>query len=211
MNQLAKFLPDYSMPLALADVNFESVFADPPAEDTALITEKTEQLIQDAYAQGKADAELELASRHAENIEHIQMEFNEHLLAEKQRWIEDESIKISAEFQNALTHMQIEFGKLVCRALTPFLKKKISAMALSQTEELLISALDGREKVHLKISGPDDLVAALKTKTFTENATFEMNENTEAEVQASCDEFAITTQINFWLHKLEAIGLNTDV
>jgi hypothetical protein len=207
MNQLANFLPEYSFPGKRIGIEGIRKIAQQDVTTNFEVEELSKQKIQFAYEKGRADAELRLAATHVTEVEQLHSDFADHLIVEKQRWIEGEASKISKEFQGALERIQLELSELLYRTVKPFLKQKIVSTALAETKEILLEALKGRENIRLKVCGPEDWVSALKAALQGHDVEFVTIEKLESEVQLSCDNFAITTQINSWLKKIEEVGV----
>ena len=205
MSQLANFLPEYSFPGKRVDAEYIRRIADRGA--AAKVEESSQKQIQSAYEKGKADAETESLALRAVEIEQLHSDFAEHLIVEKQRWTESEAAKISEEFQRTLERIQSELSGLLYQTIKPFLKQKIIATALAETKDILLGALKGRDKFRLQVCGPEDWVAAFAASLDGCDVELVKIEKPEHEVQLSCDKFAIKTQINNWLTKIEEIGL----
>jgi hypothetical protein len=203
MNQLANFLPVYSSCIDLANSNPDHGVVEREVIFRHEFSKQDEVVVQEAYERGKADAELEQTLANAAKVEQIYKDFAEQISVEKQRWIETEVSKISIEFNRALDRVKFELSDLMCRAVQPFLKENIVAATLHETKVLLLGALNERENVRVKISGPETWVNAFKASMEMHPVEFVCLEKPEMEVHLSCDHFTITSQINSWLKCIE--------
>ncbi len=207
MNFVSKFLPELSvLPHCLGSdlpemaLNGDVVLG---AEIDELILQRTSL----AYENGKIDAQHQLMAERAGELERLERDFENRLIAERDLWSRTESAQIKTEIEKSFHRMETELSHSLCQVVKPFVKKNIAAKAVLEAEIILREVLNDPNNFKMELSGPEDLLLNLKTSLSSSRISFSVAQSDDQEVHISCDSFKISTQIETWLTKFDDIGM----
>ncbi|MEI9899723.1 MAG: hypothetical protein WDN31_05765 [Hyphomicrobium sp.] len=195
---VARFLTDFG----IKDTAGEIADVLPPAVP-ALADSIWEERIDEAYArgmeEGRGAAEAEATARLDE-----QKAASEHsVAAARQTWVEETGPHIAAQITTALASMQDRIAEAVERVLRPFLAQAAREEAVRQLRATLQELIGTNPGLTLEISGPEDLLDALRASLAASAAavSYVVNETTDVQIKAGAS--LIETRIAAWLKNCE--------
>lgn len=160
----------------------------------------------EAHARGadeawmSADAELE--RKLAEALAHA----DEQRAAERQRWTCEQADALAARLTSAVEALEARIGEAVGRVLTPFLTDELRGRSVEALAESIGTLLSGASRPALRVSGPEDLLAALRKRLGDVAATVEWEPNGQVDVTLSADDSVIETEIQGWIDCIAGAG-----
>lgn len=179
--------------------------------DTVLhpLSMKAEDVIEDheaeleaAREQGRQEAAA-TAQKHLEaSLQALAAQHEEHLLNERQSWATEEGHKLSLAITEAFAQLQDMLANTLDAILRPFL---IDALRRQMIEELAhnVSILLTSESPAIEISGPDDLIAALREKLSPETAAITYKPNSSVDIRIVAHHTVIESQMQAWIERFE--------
>ena len=124
-------------------------------------------------------------------------------LAEARRaWVEGESERLQTCLAEAFSRIEAGIAEATTRVLAPFLESAARDAAVDDLVRTLETLLADGEHRAIRISGPEDLLAALQARipTGTCGVTFAPGE--AADVTVIADKTIMMTQIGAWMDRL---------
>jgi hypothetical protein len=147
-----------------------------------------------------------------EGVEHTKASCDAKLAAREEeckQWIVD-ARKVWSEVQGAALAQQISDGvsalkasiaDTVGRILSPLVAQKLADEALTQLAHEIDKLLSSEDAIHLKISGPADLVFELR-KHIPSNAMVTVLAGDKPEVTVVANKTVIETKLSEWLARI---------
>lgn len=120
------------------------------------------------------------------------------LKTERERWSEAEGARLSGLVMDALADLEQRIAEQVARCLKPVLTDGIRLRTVEQLSSTLNDLLRKGEYVAISISGPEDLLAAVKARLGAQHAGLTFAPSDSADLVVSADETILETRIAAW-------------
>jgi len=127
------------------------------------------------------------------------------LARERAKWSLEEGQRLVEAHRAAIADFETKCSQAVANILRPFLTQAVIARvtdALVQNIEVLFAS---RRRSLFEISGPQDLLDALKTKFADQQASIAYSLSDGLDVRVRVDETVIETQLGAWMQALGAL------
>jgi hypothetical protein len=173
-----------------------------PSDDPAVAVEA-------ARAEGFAEGFAAAQDDYAAGIEQERLAFEARIAAERERWTQQESVKIAENLKEAICAAESRIAGSVVRVLRPFIIESLRGKMVDLLSESISVLLGGKEPL-IKISGPHDLLAALREKQPAMCRTIEFISSDSIDVQMVAGETMIETQIAAWVARIESLWRLSD-
>lgn len=175
-----------------------------PEAEPVETPEERAALIADAEARGR---EQGLAEARAEALAAMEAEreaFAARLKEERTRWCESEADRLSSAFTAALSALDADLTQRIGRLLVPVLTDALRRRAMDELAVSLGRLLADPGHAAIRVSGPEDLLDALREKLgpLAGPVTFEPGEAPEVAVVA--DRTVMETRLAAWTRVLAA-------
>jgi len=172
-----------------------------PEERAALLAEAEERGRQQGL--GEARREAEAARR-------LAAEEAEARLAEARRhWSAAEAEALADGFAAALRALDATLSDRIARLLVPVLTDALRRQAVAELSGALTRLLAEPQAATVRVSGPEDLLAALAGRLGPLAAAVSFTPAETAEVQVSADQTVIDTQLGAWTRLIAAAVAET--
>jgi Skp family chaperone for outer membrane proteins len=171
-------------------------------EDEARAAPKLEQSLLKAFEDGRAAMRREWDEERAR----LKEEIAEQVAREREHWAQTEGERLLAAHRAAMTEFETRCAQAVANILRPFLTQAVIARvteSLVQNIEVLITS---RRRAMFEISGPQDLIEALKQKFSDRPASITYSLTDGVDVRVRVDETIIETQLGAWMQALGALS-----
>jgi hypothetical protein len=145
-----------------------------------------------AAAQAEFDAILENQAN-----EHLQ-----HLAAERDKWLSDESAALDLKLTAALTQFAEQLAEKVDAVLRPFIIGSVRQQIVDELVSAVHVLLAGDENPAIVISGASDLLEKLQTKLAATPA-IEYRPNDSVDVHISAQNTIIESRLQTWIERFE--------
>lgn len=152
-----------------------------------------------ALAEARAASAAELETRLAEEA----AAFEERLATERLRWTAEEGERIGARITAEIAVLEATIGAQIARILKPLLRREVEARALASLGEAIDGLLTKGTSVRLAVSGPADLLDAVRATLDGRVPGASFTESDSADITISADETILETQIGAWARSLD--------
>lgn len=172
-----------------------------PEERAALLAAAEERGRQQGLAEAREEAAI--ARLHAAQAAEAR-------LAEARRhWSEAEADALADGFAAALRALDATLSDRIARLLVPVLTDALRRQAVAELSGALARLLAEPQAVHVRVSGPEDLLAALAARLGPLAASVSFTAAETTEVQVSADQTVIDTQLGAWTRLIAAAVAET--
>lgn len=120
----------------------------------------------------------------------------------RRAWTEAEGAALAAQIADAASQIKSDISEAVARVLRPVAAQKLAEEALAKLAHEIEKLLSFEDAIHLKISGPEDLVFELR-KHIPSNATVTVLAGEKPEVTVIANKTVIETRLGEWLACVE--------
>lgn len=178
---------DLSLPAAFDAGGFPALgLPEPEPEPIALPAEPAEPASDLAAAMAAQQAQHEAALAEA-----------------RAQWAAHEGASLAEGIAAALAGIEARLGEALASLLEPFLHKAARAKALGQLHETLGTLLEGGETPAVAVSGPADLVAALRA-SYGDRPGLSFTEADVPDVTVALGDTRIRSHLRAWTRRLDA-------
>ncbi|AWN53608.1 hypothetical protein [Methylobacterium sp. 17Sr1-1] len=172
-----------------------------PEERAALLAAAEERGRQQGLAEAREEAAV--ARLHAAQAAEAR-------LAEARRhWSAAEADALADGFAAALRALDATLSDRIARLLVPVLTDALRRQAVAELSGALARLLAEPQAAHVRVSGPEDLLAALAERLGPLAASVSFTAAETAEVQVSADQTVIDTQLGAWTRLIAAAVAET--
>ncbi|NGM33114.1 hypothetical protein G4G93_04070 [Methylobacterium sp. DB0501] len=172
-----------------------------PEERAALLAEAEERGRQQGLAEARREAET-ARLRAAEEAEARLVEARRH-------WSAAEAEALADGFSAALRALDATLSDRIARLLVPVLTDALRRQAVAELSSTLTRLLAEPQAATVRVSGPEDLLAALAARLGPLAAAVSFTPAETAEVQVSADQTVIDTQLGAWTRLIAAAVAET--
>jgi hypothetical protein len=137
-----------------------------PAEDPLAAIQAARD---EGFAQGLSAAHDEYEARLVQE----RQTFDERLSGERERWLREESERLSEKIKTAFSEVESNIANSVARVLQPFIIDSLRGKMIDLLAENIGALLSSKERPLIEIRGPKDLLAALHEKLPSLSGTIE--------------------------------------
>ena len=192
----ARYLPQFTVDRPGDRLAGNEILFSPKATESTLdvLVEAEERGRREGAAKAKAEAEQ--ARGEAE------IAFERRMGQERRRWTESQADVLTARIAEGLAQLETKIATVAARILVPFLEAKLREKALVEMTGTLRELLADSRMSGLTISGPEDLLAMIRSRLGTSAGALSYVVDEAADIHVTGDDIAIETQLRVWTDRL---------
>ena len=198
------------VPAAPFLVDFGSMdFASPVAEETAhqasmeSIAADWSGQVEEAYARGIEEGKKAAEAEAILLLEEQKATLEQRLAAARDTWCEEQGPRIAEQVVAAFRDMENRIAESAERVLRRFLAQAIREQAIVELRAIVQDLFASTPGVVLEISGPEDLLSAVRAGLEPSIASVSYVANDASDVQIKVGASIIETRIAAWLRTSE--------
>jgi hypothetical protein len=199
MNRLSAMLPELSIFPLFGSVSGGTENNSPSHAANHISEEELAARIATAHALGMVKGGENARAEIAQELNELRASHKSELETARKMWVEEASDQSIRLIGKALADLETGISQSLQQVLAPFIGKMIPLAAMAELEKILESALKDDFKGSLFLSGPEDLVAELKTRLETREIDVIAEALPGTELRARGNNFSITTRIKGWI------------
>ncbi len=134
-----------------------------------------------------------------------QEQYREELAVQRKAWVEEEALKLSSQIAAAFEGLEAMLSEKVARILTSVVPEALRLSAIHQFNEALGVVLSGENTALLQITGPEDMLNAVKAGMSMQDGIIEFIPSDKAELTLVAGDTNVQTQLNTWSERLQAL------
>jgi hypothetical protein len=147
---------------------------------------------------GRAAAEAEFAGR----LDQHRKDFEAQLVTERQTWVDAQANVLCERLVAGLRDVETRIANATARIIQPFLSAQMRSQSIAALVDTLEPILTKDPGVKLEISGPEDLLQALRHKLDGKGLAATYNVNAAPDVRIAIDQTIIETQLEAWMSRI---------
>jgi hypothetical protein len=163
-----------------------------------------EQRLEEAYIRGVLEGRAAAQAEYGEKIQRQTEAAEKHLKSERERWVADEASRLGTLIGDSLECIGTRVAEQVARILKPFLGEKAKQRAMEELVAALDALLLKGEYSKIRVSGPEDLISALRTHLGGRaDAIAFLASERSCDVFVTADETILETRLGSWLKAID--------
>jgi hypothetical protein len=204
---IASLLADFSSPVArepsgIGLLRPVKVTPNTDPEPQQLVIDRQAEFVKSVEARVRAEerviARKELEDAIAvEKARHV-----EDINDQRTIWVEQQALQMSAQISAAAERIEANLSEKVANILRPFVSEAFRQQTLAEFKDVLVTLLSGRDASLLKISGPEDLLAVMKSHLERYGSSIEFLPSELVEMSVIAQDTLVQTQLNSWSVRL---------
>jgi F0F1-type ATP synthase membrane subunit b/b' len=199
MNRLSAMLPELSIFPLFGSISGGTESNSQGQSGNHISEEELAARIATAHALGMVKGGENARAEIAQEMNELRASHKSELETARKTWVEEASDQSIRLIGKALADLETGISQSLQQVLAPFIGKMIPLAAMAELEKILESALKDDFKGSLFLSGPEDLVAELKTRLETREIDVIAEAAPGMELRARSTNFSITTRIKSWV------------
>jgi hypothetical protein len=193
----ARYLADFG---ADGDVRASRAGAGAPIQnDSATAAAKVDEAFARGIDDGRAAAESEFEAK----LEEQKAEFATQLAAERQEWAAATGGELANRLLAAVQEFESRVADTTARILKPFLAAGLHRQAIEELRSSLDMLMANDSGVSLSISGPADVLEALRGQLAGKAATVSYTPSDDCDVRIVAGPAVLETRLKGWMAKLD--------
>ncbi len=156
----------------------------------------------EAHARGADEARMTADAELEHKLAEALARADEQHAAERARWTCEEAGALAAHLTSAVEALEARIAEAVGRVLTPFVTDELRSSSVEALAESIGTLLSGASRPTLRVSGPEDLLSALRERLGAMADTVEWQPNGQVDVTVSADDSVIETEIQGWIERI---------
>lgn len=205
MNRLSTLLPELSIFPLFGSLG-SGAESNPNNSANHISEEELAARIATAHALGMVKGGENARAEIAQELNELRASHKNELETARKIWVEEASDQSIRLIGKALADLEAGISQSLQQVLAPFIGKLIPLAAMAELEKILESALKDDFKGSLFLSGPEDLVAELKTRLEQREIDVIVEPLSGTELKARGGNFSITTRIKGWIDGINGVG-----
>ncbi|MDP1702521.1 MAG: hypothetical protein Q8L53_16390 [Aestuariivirga sp.] len=206
MNRLSAMLPELSIFPLFGSLGEGTEGNIPSHSANSISEEELASRIATAHALGMVKGGENARMEIAQELNELRASHRNELETARKAWVEEASDQSIRLIGKALAGLEAGISQSLQQVLAPFIGKIIPLAAMDELEKILESALKDDFKGSLFLSGPEDLVAELKTRLEQREIDVIVEALPGTELKARSNNFSITTRIKSWIDGIYGAG-----
>jgi hypothetical protein len=187
-----------------AEEHFDEVLV---AEEPAVVAAFAPDPVDEAYVRGVDDGKAAVEAEMVARLEEQKATFERDLAAWRESWRLKEGARIAEQLRTAIGDMERRIADSTEGVLRPFLDEAIRVQAMVELRSILHELVTKAPGIALELSGPEDLLAAVRESLAGSGATVSYRANEACDVQVKAGASILETRIAAWLGQIEGLRL----
>lgn len=156
-----------------------------------------------AYARGLEEGKAAALAEAEARLEEQKATFKEELATSREAWCREEGTRICEQIELAMRGMEDRIAQCTEHVLRPFLTQTVREQAIVSLRATLQELVATSPELTLEISGPRDLLEAVRANLPASAAAVSYVENEACDVQVKAGASLLETRIAAWLQQIE--------
>ena len=167
----------------------------------------SESLLEKAREAGRAEGAEAAHAEAAAERERMQQEFEDLLVAERRKWLDEEGSAFKDRLTTALQQIEDELAECVARVLRPFIVESVRRQMVGELVEHIGGMIANHETMAITIVGPADLLAVMQEKLAGLPVALAYEESGGVDVHVTAGQTMIETRLKAWI---DLVGIQVE-
>lgn len=157
----------------------------------------------DPYQRGRMEGYAAALAEYEQNLADERSKFGIQLAEERQKWLDETADKIADGVKDVGDQLEAKIAQVVGRILEPLITNVVQKQAVATFVEQLSSITSDSRRPTLRISGPAELLDAVRSKIGVRAMAMEFRTTQTADVSVIVDQAVLETQVKLWADRLK--------
>jgi hypothetical protein len=157
----------------------------------------------DDYQRGRADGQAAALAEYEQKLSDERNSFTARLAEEREKSLDEAAAKIADGIAEAGKHLESKIADVAARMLEPFISSAVQKRAIANFVEQLTSITSDSQRPAIRISGPSELLDAVRSKVDGLPMEIEFRPTETAEVSVIIDQIVLETKVKLWVERLK--------
>ena len=158
---------------------------------------------EDPYQRGRLEGYAAALTEYEQKLADERSKFGAQLAEERQKWLDETAAKIADGIKDAGSQLESKIAQVVGRILEPLITNVVQKQAVATFVEQLASITSDSRRPTLRISGPAELLDAVRGKIGVRAMAMEFRTAQTADVSVVVDQVVLETQVRLWAERLK--------
>lgn len=131
--------------------------------------------------------------------------FEAEMDGERRKWTEETAERLATDFAAGLDRLQSIVVDGAASAVAPFIRKLVVERSLDELAQIVSALLHDGRHVRVRVRGPDELLARLKTRLESYQPIIEYAPGDGPDVAVALDNTVVETRVAAWTELLGAV------
>jgi hypothetical protein len=172
-------------------------------EQAGLRNASPEAKLEEAFARGAEEAKVAAQGEFEAKYAAQEQLFAERLAQERQSWAAGAGEKLAVTIVSGFRELETRVAETTARVLKPFLAAELHRQAIAELQANLELLLTTGTGVSLHISGPPDILQAVRAQLAGRTSAVTYDTSNELDVRIVAGQAALETCLREWMAKLE--------
>lgn len=157
----------------------------------------------DPYQRGKLEGYAAALTEYEQKLADERSKFGAELADARQKWLDETAGKIADGVKDVGNQLEAKIAQVVGRILEPLITNVVQKQAVATFVEQLSSITSDSRRPTLRISGPAELLDAVRSKIGVRAMAMEFRTTQTADVSVVVDQAVLETQVKLWAERLK--------
>lgn len=157
----------------------------------------------DHYQRGKVDGYAAALVEYEQKLVDERSKLTVQMAEERDRLLDETAGKIANGIAEIGTQLEVKIAQVVGRMLEPLVSNVVQKQAVATFVEQLSSITSDSRRPTLRISGPSDLLEAVRSKLGVRSIAIEFRTTQAADISVVVDQVVLETQVKLWTERLK--------
>ncbi len=204
---LASLLADFSAPAdgrtsGLELLRTAKIVPDAEPEPQKPIVDRQAELVRSAEARVRAEERESARKELEEAIAREEVRHAEDMNVQREIWVEQQAMQISTQIAEALGRIEAVISERTANVLRPLVSEAFRQQSLDELKDVLATLLSDSDVGLIRISGPQDLLSAMRLHLGSHERAIEFSPAETVEVSVIADDTTIQTRLDSWSRRL---------
>ncbi|MCK9908094.1 hypothetical protein MXD81_03060 [Microbacteriaceae bacterium K1510] len=157
----------------------------------------------DPYQRGKLEGYAAVLTEYDQKLAEQRGKFDAQLVEERQKWLDETAGKVAEGVKDVGNQLEAKIAQVVGRILEPLVTNVVQKQAVATFVEQLASITSDSRRPTLRISGPAELLDAVRSKIGVRAMAMEFRTAQTGDISVIVDDAVLETQVKLWTERLK--------
>lgn len=167
--------------------------------------ERKAELIRSVADQVRSEEREAARLRLEQALEEERERHREELAVQREIWVQQEALQLSSQIVTAVGNLEVVLSEKVARILAAVIPEALKQNAIAEFTQILGTILSGESVSLLRVTGPEDILAAIRAEMVLREGLVEFVPTDDVEVTLAAGDTMVQTQLSTWAERLQAL------
>lgn len=164
--------------------------------------EEAKEKLDEAYQRGRRDGHATAVAEYESQLKDLAAGYESRRTEDRMRWAVDQADRLVGLLADGYRTLEAGMSESIAQILQPFLEHAIRQKAIDEFRAQLARIVADGSAPTVRISGPADLIAAVRIRMSACPIAIEFVSGEGSELTAVCDQTKVETHMRAWVSRL---------